>query len=37
MLRQRLAAGGKVSMADMEAMQADTALLDAEYFVPHIT
>jgi penicillin G amidase len=37
MLRQRLAAGHKVSMSDMEAMQADTTLLDAEYFVPHIT
>src|SRR5260370_23650741 len=37
MLRQRLAAGHKVSMAAMEAMQADTTLLDAEYFVPHIT
>jgi penicillin G amidase len=37
MLRQRLAAGHKVSMADMEAMQADTTLLDAEYFTPHIT
>jgi penicillin amidase len=37
MLRQRLAAGGKVSLSDMEAMQADTTLLDAEYFVPHIT
>jgi penicillin amidase len=37
MLRQRLAAGNKVSMSDMEAMQADTTLLDAEYFVPHIT
>lgn len=37
MLRQRLAAGHKVSLADMQAMQADTALLDAEYFVPHIT
>jgi hypothetical protein len=37
MLRQRLAAGHKVSMADMEAMQADIALMDAEYFVPHIT
>ena len=36
-LRQRLAAGRKVSMADMETMQADTTLLDAEYFVPHIT
>jgi len=37
LLRQRLAAGGKVSLAGMQAMQADTALLDAEYFVPHIT
>jgi penicillin amidase len=37
MLRQRLAAGHKVSKADMEAMQADTTLLDAKYFVPHIT
>jgi penicillin amidase len=37
MLRQRLAAGPKVSITDMEAMQADTTLLDAEYFVPHIT
>jgi penicillin amidase len=37
MLRQRLAAGHKVSMADIEAMQADTTLLDAEYFVPHVT
>lgn len=37
MLRQRLAHRHKVSLADMQAMQADTALLDAEYFVPHIT
>ena len=37
MLRQRLAGGHKVSMSDMQAMQADTTLLDAEYFVPHIT
>jgi penicillin G amidase len=37
MLRQRLAGRHKVTMADMEAMQADTTLLDAEYFVPHIT
>ena len=37
MLRQRLAAGHKVSMSDIEAMQADTTLPDAEYFVPHIT
>jgi penicillin G amidase len=37
MLRQRLAGGHKVSMSDIQAMQADTAPLDAEYFVPHIT
>jgi penicillin amidase len=36
MLRHRLAGGQKVSMADMQQMQADTTLLDAEYFVPHI-
>ena len=37
MLRQRLAAGHKISLSDIEAMQADTTLLDAEYFVPHLT
>ncbi|MGE5134752.1 MAG: penicillin acylase family protein, partial [Gemmatimonadota bacterium] len=37
MLRQRLASGHKISMAGITQMQADTALLDAEYFVPHIT
>ena len=40
MLRQRLgrgAAGHKISMSGIEAMQADTTLLDAEYFVPHIS
>jgi len=37
MLRQRLAGGHKVSLTDMQAMQADITLLDAEYFVPHIT
>jgi penicillin G amidase len=36
MLRHRLADGQKVSMADIQQMQADTTLLDAEYFVPHI-
>jgi len=36
MLRQRLAGGQKVSLADMQRMQADVTLLDAEYFVPHI-
>jgi penicillin amidase len=40
MLRQRLAhrsASHKISMSGIEQMQADTTLLDAEYFVPHIT
>ena len=37
MLRQRLAHHHKISMAGIEAMQADTTLLDAEYFVPFIT
>jgi penicillin amidase len=37
MLRQRLGGGGKVSVADIEAMQADVTELDAEYFVPFIT
>ena len=36
MLRQRLEGGGKVTAADVEAMQADVTLLDAKYFVPHI-
>ena len=34
MIRNRLSSGHKISMADIEAMQADTTLLDAEYFVP---
>jgi penicillin G amidase len=37
MLRQRLSGGGRVSMADIESMQADVTELDAEYFVPFIT
>jgi penicillin G amidase len=37
MLRQRLVGGHRVSISDMKAMQADAELLDAEYFVPHIT
>lgn len=37
MLRALLAGGHRVSLAKMEAMQADTTLLDGEYFVPHIT
>jgi penicillin amidase len=34
MIRNRIGSGHKISMADIEAMQADTTLLDAEYFVP---
>jgi penicillin amidase len=34
MIRDRLTRGHKISMADVEAMQSDTTLLDAEYFVP---
>ena len=37
MLRQRLETGHKLSMRDMEAIQANTTLLDAEYFMPYIT
>ena len=35
-VRQKLANGGKLSVADMKAIQADTVLLDAEVFVPFI-
>jgi penicillin amidase len=34
MIRDRLARAHKISMPDVEAMQADTTLIDAEYFVP---
>ena len=34
MLRQQLADGHKISVDDVQHMQADTTLLDAEYFVP---
>jgi Penicillin amidase len=37
MLRQRLAGGHKLSLRDIQAMQAETTLLDAEYSVPYIT
>ncbi|HWC15912.1 MAG TPA: penicillin acylase family protein [Terriglobales bacterium] len=36
MLRQRLATGG-ISFDDMQKMQADVTLFDAEFFVPFIT
>lgn len=36
MLRARLDRGRRISTADIEAMQADTTMIDAEYFVPWI-
>lgn len=36
LVRQKLAGGNKISFADMQAIQADTALIDAEVFVPYI-
>ena len=36
MLRARLDRGRRVSTADIEALQADTTMIDAEYFVPWI-
>ena len=36
LLRGELAGDGKVSFADMQRIQADTALVDAQYFVPHL-
>jgi penicillin amidase len=36
LLRQKLANGGRVAFADMQKIQADTVLIDAQVFVPHI-
>jgi penicillin amidase len=36
MVRDRLADGGHISFADMQAVQADVALIDAEVFVPAV-
>jgi penicillin amidase len=36
LVRDAAAGGGKISFADMQAFQANVALLDAEYFVPWI-
>ncbi len=36
LLRSKLAGGAKVSFGDMQAVQADVGLIDAEYFVPWI-
>jgi penicillin amidase len=36
LLRARLAHGRKVSLADMQRIQADTGLVDAEFFAPRV-
>jgi penicillin G amidase len=36
LVRQKLANGGKISVADMQSIQSDTVLVDAEVFVPYI-
>jgi len=36
LIRAHLAAGRKLSAADMHAMQADVVLLDAQFFTPHL-
>jgi penicillin amidase len=36
LVRAKLANGGKISVADMQSIQADTVLIDAEVFVPFI-
>ena len=36
MLRERIASGRPISFAEMQVMQADTTLIDAEVLVPHI-
>ncbi|HZA82398.1 MAG TPA: penicillin acylase family protein, partial [Actinomycetes bacterium] len=36
LLRAELAGDGTVSFADMQRIQADTALVDAQFFVPHV-
>lgn len=36
MIRAKLARNEKFSIADMQQMQADVVMLDAQYFVPHI-
>ena len=36
LIRAELAGDGTVSFADMQRIQADTALVDAQFFVPHL-
>src|SRR4029077_6970184 len=36
LVRQKLANGGEISVADMQSIQSDTVLVDAEVFVPYI-
>ncbi|HSN13048.1 MAG TPA: penicillin acylase family protein, partial [Anaeromyxobacteraceae bacterium] len=37
MIRSRIASGAPISFEDMQRLQADVALLDAEFFVPRLT
>lgn len=37
LIREKLAKNEKFTVADMQRIQADVVLLDAQYFVPHIT
>ena len=36
MIREKLGKNEKFTVADMQRIQADVVLLDAQYFVPHI-
>lgn len=36
LIRAELAGGGTISFADMQRIQADTAMIDAQFFVPHL-
>ncbi len=36
LIRERLSGGGKISFSDMQEIQADTAMADAEVFVPYL-
>jgi penicillin amidase len=36
LLRKRFSGGGKASLRDLQRIQADTVLVDAEFFVPHM-
>jgi penicillin amidase len=37
LIRAKLANGGKISLSDMQKIQSDTGMIDAQFFVPFIT